>query len=62
MHKYTYVMDTVGSAKSHIYMWTENSVVLYFEQAIADQYKVPFWEQPLSMWDTVNNVGLRYLN
>lgn len=21
---------------------------------------VPYWEQPLDMWDTVNNVGLRY--
>ncbi|XP_041376040.1 dehydrogenase/reductase SDR family member 1-like [Gigantopelta aegis] len=27
--------------------------------AIADHYKVPFWEQPLDIWDTVNNVGLR---
>lgn len=26
---------------------------------IADQMGVPFWEQPLSTWDVVNNVGLR---
>ncbi|XP_021379336.1 dehydrogenase/reductase SDR family member 1-like [Mizuhopecten yessoensis] len=28
-------------------------------KAIFDQMKVPFWEQPMDMWDTVNNVGLR---
>ncbi|XP_078335153.1 dehydrogenase/reductase SDR family member 1-like isoform X2 [Crassostrea virginica] len=27
--------------------------------AIMENIGVPFWEQPLSMWDTVNNVGLR---
>lgn len=28
-------------------------------QAISEYMGKPFWEQPLSMWDTVNNVGLR---
>ncbi|XP_022339592.2 dehydrogenase/reductase SDR family member 1-like [Crassostrea virginica] len=28
-------------------------------QAISNYMGKPFWEQPLSMWDTVNNVGLR---
>ncbi|KAJ8302552.1 hypothetical protein KUTeg_018948, partial [Tegillarca granosa] len=27
--------------------------------AIAENMGKPFWEQPASMWDTVNNVGLR---
>lgn len=29
-------------------------------QAISEYMGKPFWEQPLSMWDTVNNVGLRW--
>ncbi|XP_052061730.1 dehydrogenase/reductase SDR family member 1-like [Mytilus californianus] len=28
-------------------------------KAIAENVGIPFWEQPISMWDTVNNVGLR---
>ncbi|XP_069113768.1 dehydrogenase/reductase SDR family member 1-like [Argopecten irradians] len=28
-------------------------------KAIFDNMKVPFWEQPMDMWDTVNSVGLR---
>ncbi|OWF41830.1 Dehydrogenase/reductase SDR family member 1 [Mizuhopecten yessoensis] len=28
-------------------------------KAIFDNLKVPFWELPKDMWDTVNNVGLR---
>jgi len=27
--------------------------------AIMENMRVPFWEQQMSMWDTVNNVGLR---
>ncbi|XP_071172545.1 dehydrogenase/reductase SDR family member 1-like [Mytilus edulis] len=28
-------------------------------KALADNFNTPFWEQPITMWDTVNNVGLR---
>ncbi|XP_033755467.1 dehydrogenase/reductase SDR family member 1-like [Pecten maximus] len=28
-------------------------------KAINDNMNVPFWEHPMDMWDTVNNVGLR---
>ena len=30
-------------------------------QAIMKYAKIPFWEQPVNMWDEVNNVGLRYV-
>jgi hypothetical protein len=34
-------------------------VVLRCLQAIMKYAKIPFWEQSVTMWDEVNNVGLK---
>lgn len=65
-HRYSFCQNSVNTRRMgvNIRQWENNKVIKMRKtvfQAIMENIGVPFWEQPLSMWDTVNNVGLRYV-